>query len=256
VKPRESPGWVVVTGAATGIGRAVSEFLLERGWRVLGVGLDGTDGEELVTSAGQGADVRFAEIDVTDEPAVTEFFDGLAKQGIRVTGLVNCAGIYPPPATIEELSLADWRRVMSVNVEGIFLVCRGAVPLMKAAGGGSIVNIASVHAVAAASGQPAYAASKGAVVALTRQIAIDYAPHGIRANSVIVGSVSTRITLAAIEEAGSAEALNLTFDENAIGRIAPASEVAPIAAFLLGEESRFITASALVADGGLTSRIL
>jgi NAD(P)-dependent dehydrogenase (short-subunit alcohol dehydrogenase family) len=223
---------------------------------VFGIGLDGGDGKNLVASAHAGAEIRFSEVDVTDERAVMEFFSGIARDGFRVNGLVNCAGIYPPPVMIEELSLTEWRRVMSVNVEGTFLVCREALPSMKASGGGSIVNIASVHAVAAASGQPAYAASKGAVVALTRQIAIDYAAHGIRANSVIVGSVSTRITLAAIEEAGSAEALNLTFEDGTIGRIAPASEIASIAAFLLSEDSRFITASALVADGGLTSRIL
>lgn len=244
----------LVTGAATGIGLAVAQRLLADGARVTGVGLDEIEGvaqQNLARAAGR--DLAFRSLDVSDEHQVTELF---ADLGEGLDGVVNCAGIYPPDQRLEKLSLADFRRVLDVNLIGTFLMCRASLPVLRRRGGGSIVNISSVHAVAAAPGQAAYAASKAAIVALTRQIAVDYAVERIRANSVLVGSVDTRITQAAIAGAGSAAALGLSFDPGALGRVAAPNEVAAIVAFLLSDEASFITASALLADGGLTSRIL
>lgn len=242
----------LVTGAATGIGAAIASRLVASGARVTGVGLDADAGQTLASQLYDGNLFTFAERDVTDEDAVLEFFAGLQP----IDGVVNCAGIYPPDQRLEDVGLADFRRVLEVNLVGTFLICRSALPLLRAVGGGSIVNIASVHAFAGAPGQGAYAASKGAIASLTRQIAVDYAADSIRANSILVGSVDTRITRAAIDAAGSAAALSLDGNREALGRIADPAEVATVVGFLLSPDSSFITASALLADGGLTARIL
>lgn len=241
---------VLVTGAATGIGRAVTERLLHDGAEVVGAGLDADEAAGFRPPAGSVH--RFVEVDVTDEDAVAGLFGALD----RLTGLVVCAGVYPPDQRLEDVSLAQFRRVLDVNLVGAFLCCRAAVPLLRRSGGGSIVTISSVHAVAAAPGQGAYAASKGGITALTRQLAVDYAGDGIRANSVLAGSVDTRITRAAVAAAGSQAQLGLSTDRRDLGRIADPDEVAAVVAFLLGPDSTFVTAAALLADGGLTSRIL
>jgi len=117
-------------------------------------------------------------------------------------------------------------------------------------------NCAAVHAEATVPGVPAYAASKGAVVGLSRQMALDYAQDRIRVNSVLVGSVATRMTLDGLDAAGGAEAVGLTFARDRIGRIADPAEVASVIAFLLSDSASFVTGSALQADGGLLSRLL
>ena len=247
---------IVVTGAAGMVGSHVAEQLLARGDRVVGV--DDLSTGELANLAGVlGSDgFEFIETDVTDEAAVARAFVAIARGPWSVVGLVNCAGVYPSPARLEDTHFDDWRKVLQVNLDGTFLVCRAALPALREAGGGAIVNIASVHAIAAAPGQPAYAASKAAIVGLTRQIAVDYASDRIRANCILAGAVDTRITRAAIAEAGSPEALALTFDATALGRIGSPLEIAQVVAFLLGSDSRFITGSALTADAGMTARIL
>lgn len=243
----------VVTGAATGIGAAIARRLVDDGARVTGAGLDTDDGRALAAGPRPGAGAfTFTELDVTDEQHIREFFSALDP----IHGLVNCAGIYPPDQRLEDVSLAEFRQVLDVNLVGTFLTCRSALPLLRQAGGGSIVNISSVHAVAGAPGQGAYAASKGAITSLTRQIAVDYATDSIRANSILVGSVDTRITRAAIAAAGSAADLTLSSDPNSLGRIADAKEIAGIVAFLLDGDASFITGTAMLADGGLTARIL
>lgn len=243
----------VVIGAATGIGAAIARRLFTAGARVTGAGLDQEAGKGLAAQwPGRTGVFEFAGLDVTDENAVLEFFATLGP----IDGLVNCAGIYPRDQRLEDVSLDDFRRVLEVNLIGTFLTCRSALPLLRSAGRGSIVNISSVHAVSGAPGQGAYAASKGAIASLTRQIAVEYAAESIRANSILVGSVDTRITRAAIAAAGSAGELSLSSDPAGLGRIAEASEIAGIVEFLLGDDSSFITASALLADGGLTARIL
>jgi NAD(P)-dependent dehydrogenase (short-subunit alcohol dehydrogenase family) len=244
----------LVTGAATGIGRAVAHRLCSDGAKVTGVGLDEDEGLAQQRSArSNGYDFTFCPLDVSHEGQVSDLIAGLGQD---LAGVVNCAGIYPPDERLEDMSLERFRQVLEVNLVGTFLICRATLPLLRRSGGGSIVNLSSVHANVGAPGQAAYAASKAAIVAFTRQIAVDYAADRIRANSVLLGSVDTRITRAAIADAGSAAALGLSFDPGALGRVAVPAEAAAVVAFLLSEESSFITASALLADGGLTSRIL
>ncbi|GGM14649.1 SDR family NAD(P)-dependent oxidoreductase [Nakamurella endophytica] len=241
---------VLVTGAATGIGAAVTRTLVGRGTTVTGVGLDAADGHRLAAELGGALD--YIECDVTDEGSV-----GAAVATLdQLDGVVACAGIYPPDRRLEDVSLQDFRRVLDVNLVGAFLTLRATLPLVRAAGGGAVVTVSSVHAVAGAPGQGAYAASKAGIAGLTRQVAVDYARDRIRANAVLVGSVDTRITRDALAAAGSPDALGLTDDLTRLGRIAAADEVAEVVAFLLEARSSFVTGAALLADGGLTARIL
>jgi NAD(P)-dependent dehydrogenase (short-subunit alcohol dehydrogenase family) len=246
---------VVVTGAGTGIGLAVALDLVQAGIEVWGVGLDSPERHSGAPNEGDER-FRFEHADVTDEDSVAEVASAIATAGTRVVGLVNCAGIYPGPADIEHTSLADWEKVLTANATSAFLMCRAVVPLLRQSGGGAIVNIGSVHAIAGAPGQPAYAASKAALVGLTRQLAVDYAKDGIRANCVLAGAVDTRITRRAIAESGGEVALGLSSDIRSLGRIAQPSEVAEVVSFLLSPSSSFITGAAITADGGMTARIL
>ncbi|OHV66191.1 short-chain dehydrogenase [Mesorhizobium sp. LCM 4577] len=246
---------VLVTGAATGIGRATAEYLVNEGAQVFGAGLDGKDGKAL---AGRYAESQliFRESDLTRE---TDVQAAVAMASERLGGLdavVNCAGIYPTGKRLEELSDEDWDRTIAVNLTAIFRVCRTTLPLLRAAGGGSIVNIASVHADATVPGVPAYAATKAAVVGLSRQMALDYAVDRIRVNAVLVGSVATRMTLDGLEAAGGPEALGLSFEPNRIARIANPTEIASAIGFLISDASSFVTGSAMQVDGGLLARLL
>jgi NAD(P)-dependent dehydrogenase (short-subunit alcohol dehydrogenase family) len=248
---------VLVTGAATGIGRATAEYLVGEGAEVLGAGLDGDEGRLLGTAyAREGKPLIFREADLTREADV----QAVVSEAVAVFGglnaVVNCAGIYPGGKRLEDVSDGEWDRAIAVNLTAIFRVCRATLPLLRAAGGGSIVNIASVHALSTVPGVPAYAATKAAVVGLSRQMALDYAVDRIRVNSVIVGSVATRMTLDGLEEAGGAEAIGLSFDDNRIARIAAPREIAAAIGFLISDAASFITGSGLVADGGLTARLL
>jgi len=127
---------------------------------------------------------------------------------------------------------------------------------MRRSGGGSVVNIASVHAVATAAGHADYAASKGAVLSLSRQLALDYAVDKIRVNALIVGSVNTRMSHAAFEAAGGPEALGLSFSPNAIPRVGEPQEIAAVIAFLLSDASSFVTGAGLISDGGMLAKLM
>ena len=246
---------ILVTGAATGIGRATADHLANQGARVFGIGLDAEAGAGL-NAAVPGHDTGFHPADLTVEAEVRQAVGkSLGRLG-GLDGVVNCAGIYATGKRLEDLSDDDWDRTIAINLTAIFRVCRATLPHLRAAGGGSVVNIASVHAEATVPGVPAYAASKGAVVALSRQMALDYAVDRIRVNALLVGSVATRMTLDALDAAGGAEALGLSFDHNRIARIADPGEIASAIGFLLSDASSFVTGSAMQVDGGLLARLL
>jgi len=248
---------VLVTGAATGIGRATSEYLVGIGASVFGAGLDEAEGQALAkTYANQNQPLFFRKADLTQERDVRMVVDAAADTLGGLDAVVNCAGIYTTGKRLEDVSDAEWDQTIAVNLTAIFRVARATLPILRAAGGGSIVNIASVHALATVPGVPAYAASKAGVTGLSRQMALDYAVDRIRVNSVIVGSVATRMTLDGLEEAGGAEALGLSFADNKIARIAEPKEIASAIAFLISDAASFITGSAFVVDGGMTARLM
>ncbi len=246
---------ILVTGGATGIGAATSRHLHTLGASVWATGLDLADGSALQDQS-SSSKLAFFEADLTRETDVRATVQAMVTAFGGIDGVVNAAGVYPTGKRLEELDDVEWTRTLDVNLTAIFRICRATLPLIRQAGGGSVVNIASVHAEATVPGVPAYAATKGAVVALSRQMALDYAQDLIRVNSVIVGSVATRMTLDGLDEAGGAEAVGLTFSPRGIGRIGEPGEIACVIAFLLSDQASFVTGSAMQADGGLLSRLL
>lgn len=235
---------VLITGAATGIGRATADLLAQQGAHVFGVGLD-------VSEAAPGT--IFREVDIRDDGQVRKAVGAAEAAFGRLDAVVNAAGVYHTGKRLEDLTDDEWNATLDVNLGGIFRVCRAALPVLRRSGGGSVVNIASVHAVATVPGVPAYAASKGGVLALSRQLALDYAQDGIRVNALIVGSVDTRMTRPTIDAAGGPEALGLSYDRRHIPRIAQPREIAATIAFLISDAASFITGSGVTADGGMTA---
>jgi NAD(P)-dependent dehydrogenase (short-subunit alcohol dehydrogenase family) len=224
---------------------------------VFGAGLDGSDGRGLAeVYAGKTPALLFREADLTVDAEVRAVVAEAVAAFGGLDAVVNCAGIYPGGKRLEDVSDAEWDRTIAVNLTAIFRVCRATLPLLRAAGGGSVVNIASVHAVSTVTGVPAYAATKAAIVGLSRQMALDYAVDRIRVNSVLVGSVATRMTLDGLEEAGGAEAIGLSFEDNRIARIADPREIATAIGFLISDAASFVTGSGFLVDGGLTARLL
>lgn len=240
---------VLVTGAATGIGRATVELLAASGAKVFGIGLDADAWDGTAFANG----VIFREVDLRIDTHVRNAVAEAERSFGRLDGVVNAAGVYHSGKRLEDVTDEEWDATLDLNLGGIVRVCRVALPALRRSGGGSVVNIASVHAIATVPGVPAYAASKGAVLALSRQLALDYARDGIRVNALIVGSVDTRMTRPVVDAAGGPEALGLSYDRHAIPRIAQPAELAATIAFLLSDAASFITGSGLTADGGMTA---
>jgi NAD(P)-dependent dehydrogenase (short-subunit alcohol dehydrogenase family) len=248
---------VLVTGGATGIGRATAIHLAEAGARVLAAGLDEANGETLeAEQRALGRQLKFYRMDVTNDSDVRHIVLLAERECGGLNAIVNSAAVCNTGRRLEDVSDAEWDITFNTNVKGIFYVCRASLPALRRAGGGSVVNIASVHAVATAVGHAAYSASKGAVLSLSRQLALDYAVDHIRVNALVVGSVDTRMSQRAFEAAGGAESLGLSFEANALPRIAQPRELAQVIAFLISDASSFITGTGLVADGGMLARLM
>ena len=238
----------LVTGAGGGIGLATARRFAEEGARVVCADLDETTGR----AAAEEVDGTFVPVDVASEPAVEAMFAAAvdAYGGLDVS--FHNAGISPPEdASILETDLATWRRVQDVNLTSVYLCCRHALPHLRARGGGAIVNTASFVAVmGAATSQISYTASKGGVVALSRELGVEFAREGIRVNALCPGPVDTpllRELFAADPERAARRLVHVP-----MGRFARASEVAAAAAFLASDDASFITASTFLVDGGIT----
>ena len=252
-----NPPTVLITGAAGGIGRATVHLFAERGWRVIGV-----DRSEYFTGSGEEfpGEGLFIQSDISVGSNLEWIFDKVHQFTGELQALVNNAALQIAKPLLET-SIEEWDAVMASNLRSVFLGIKLAHPLLVAGGGGAIVNVSSVHAVATSANIAAYAASKGGLLALTRAAAIEFARDGIRCNAILPGAVDTPMLRAGLGRghvgAGSLqERLDNLASKTVNGRVGTSEEIAHAIYFLAdGGQSSFMTGQALVVDGGATARL-
>ncbi|MEV4413960.1 3-oxoacyl-ACP reductase [Catellatospora sp. NPDC049609] len=238
----------VISGAASGIGAATARRFAAEGAYVVAVDLAEQAGKQLADEVGG----EFVQCDVADETQVRELFDGVAARHGRVDVAFNNAGISPPDDdSILDTGLDAWERVLRVNTTSVYLCCKYALPHMLAQGRGSIINTASfVALMGAATSQIAYTASKGGVLAMSRELGVQFARQGVRVNALCPGPVATPLLMELFAKDPERAARRLVHVP--MGRFAEPQEIAAAVAFLASDDSSFITASQFVVDGGIT----
>lgn len=235
----------VVTGAGSGIGAATARLFAAEGASVAAIDLVVPDELRSVL----GASASFHVADVSDEDAIAGAVDAAIERRGGLDALVNVAGIIGSGDELTKVAVEDFDRVLAVNTRGTFLGMKYAIPAMQDAGGGSIINVASLAGLAASPGTPiAYAASKGAIVAMTKAAAVNYAASNIRVNSICPGLVDTPLLSLAPEQRAQRAA------EHPLGRMGQPDEIARLALFLASDESSFSTGATFIADGGRLAR--
>ena len=245
----------IVTGGASGIGQGICELFAEEGALVMVADIDVDGGEETVRRIeSAGGQASFTRTDVSREAEVEAMVQATVSAYGGVHVLVNDAAAFVF-GKVEDVTDADWQRVFGVNVIGPSYCVKHVLPSMKAAGGGSIVNIASISSLIAQPGFIPYNASKGALLQVTRCLALDLAPHNIRVNCICPGSVRTPATERHIQFDGVDREtfLRAAADQNFQKRLGEPREIAYGALFLASDESSFVTGTPLVMDGGQTA---
>jgi NAD(P)-dependent dehydrogenase (short-subunit alcohol dehydrogenase family) len=231
----------VITGAASGIGAESARLFGQEGATVVGVDV----------TPGAVGDLAL-EVDVGDEAAVRDAYATVRREYGRIDVLFNNAGISPDDdASVLETSLEAWERVQDVNLRGVFLCCKHGIPHLLDGGGGSVINTASFVAVmGAATSQISYTASKGGVLALSRELGVEFAKRGVRVNGLCPGPVNTPLLQELFAKEPKKAARRLVHVP--MGRFAEPREIAQAALFLASDESSFVTASTFLVDGGLS----
>jgi NAD(P)-dependent dehydrogenase (short-subunit alcohol dehydrogenase family) len=252
-QPFDEKRVVLITGAAGGIGRATVSLFSQMGWRVIGV--DRAPFGEIFPSEG-----LYIQVDISIGENLESIFARASQYTSSLHALVNNAAIQIAKPLLET-SVEEWDTVMASNLRSVFLGVKLAHPLLKVGGGGAVVNVSSVHAIATSANIASYAASKGGLLALTRAMAIEFAPDNIRVNAILPGAVDTAMLRASMGRgvAGDGsleERLDNLARRTVNGRIGRPDEIAHAIYFLADEaQSSFMTGQALVVDGGATARL-
>lgn len=238
----------VVTGGCGGIGRAICQRFAREGATVIAADL-------APGAATQSDSIAFRELDVTSEASCKALLDSVASDHGHLDVLVNAAGI-EIEKTIEQTSLEEWNQIFAVNVTGMFLVCKYAIPLLRKAGGGSVINFGSYDGFIADPQLTAYCATKGAVHAMTRAMACDYGPENIRVNAVCPGFIDTPMLQSFFGDSGDIESLQQAVrDIHPMRRYGTPDDVANLVNWLAGDEARYASGQLWVLDGGLTAQV-
>jgi len=238
----------VVTGGRGGIGQAICARFAREGATVVAADLVQGDAE-------LPDKVLFSRLDVSDEQACRELMASLETQHRKLDILINAAGI-EIEKTIEDTSLEEWNRIFAINATGTFLVSKFALPLLRKAGGGSIVNFGSYDGFIADPQLAAYCATKGAVHALTRAMACDYGPENIRVNAICPGFIDTPMLQSFFGDSGDIESLQQAVrDVHPLRRYGTPEDVASLANWLAGDEARYASGQLWILDGGLTAQV-
>ncbi|NNL67435.1 MAG: SDR family oxidoreductase [Myxococcales bacterium] len=242
----------LITGAASGIGAACALRFAQEGAALAGFDLEATPAPDWKEAASLAGDALFETGDVRDVARIDAFVAEVKRRFGRIDVLVNSAGV-GSGGYVHLLEPDEWDRVIDVNLKGTFLFCRAVLPTMIEQGGGSLVNLASVEGVEGMEVTSAYNASKGGVVLLTKNMAIDYARKGIRANCICPGFIDTPLLRTVMGNPEMAAIREKVIDAHMLGRLGEPVEIANGALFLASDESSFVTGHSLVIDGGFTA---
>ncbi|HEY6016284.1 MAG TPA: glucose 1-dehydrogenase [Gaiellaceae bacterium] len=241
----------VITGAGGGMGREAALLFTEEGAKVCVADVNGAAAEETVSLCAEGSAFAFA-VDVADEEQVAAMMRETAERFGGIDVLYNNAGISPDDdASVLDTSVEAWQRVQDVNAKGVFLCCKHGIPYLQERGGGSVINVASFVAIlGAATSQVSYTASKGAVLAMSRELGVQFAREGVRVNALCPGPVETPLLLNIY--GSNPAALERRRIHWPTGRLGKPREIVNAALFLASDESSFVTGAAFAVDGGVT----
>jgi len=244
-----------VTGAALGLGRATATRMAQEGAAVAVLDMLEAEGEALASELrATGAKARFWRCDVTSEAEVARVIDEVAAHFGRLDVLVNNAGVSGASKPTHEITEAEWDFVQAVNVKGVFFCTKHAIPHLKAAGGGSIINLSSIYGLVGAADAPPYHASKGAVRLMSKTDAMIYAPDRIRVNSIHPGFIWTPMVKHFLEDEPVENVDRAALDAlHPLGHIGEPDDIAWGAVYLASDEAKFVTGAELVIDGGYTA---
>jgi len=243
----------IITGAGGGMGRTAALMFAAEGARVVVAEFGKAAGEETVRLVREaGGEATFVNVDVSNEADAKAMVDHAVATYGRVDVLYNNAGIMPEEDhSVTDTSVEAWDRVMAVNVRGVFLGCKYAIPRMVEQGSGSVINISSFVALMGCSNpQDAYTASKGAVLALTKSLAVQFGPQGVRSNAICPGPVETPLLMDWLVKDEEAKRIRLA--RNPTGRFGKPEEIVHMGIYLASDESRWTNGAQLVVDGGIT----
>jgi NAD(P)-dependent dehydrogenase (short-subunit alcohol dehydrogenase family) len=245
----------LVTGGASGLGAESGRRMAREGAAVVLTDLAEDTGRAVADEiAAAGGTALFLRHDVTDEAAWVDVVARTTERFKRIDALVNSAGVGSGGEAILEATLEGWRRITAINLDGTFLGVRHVAPVMAAAGRGSIINLSSILGKVGFPGAAAYCASKGGVLMLTKAVALELAPLGVRVNSVHPGFIETPMVVNAFRESENEnEMRDMVISRHALGRLGVPREIADAIVFLASDDSSFMTGSEMVIDGGYTT---